>query len=108
MGVPEIPPKEIEEPSPAHLKEVETKDPGSDNSEWDIPEGQTKRRHMRIGVGSTATSWALSDRFDRILPPHRRYLGRSRRTFLVIIAAIFLCLLALIIGLAVGLGHKSK
>jgi hypothetical protein len=43
-----------------------------------------------------------------VLPPHRRYLGRSRRTLLIIVLVAFLCLLALIIGLAVGLGGGSK
>lgn len=110
MGAPEIPPKDIEQPSPAHLKEFETRDPASENSEWDIPEGQSKKRHRLFGVGAGAstTRWALSDRIDRILPPHRRYLGRSRRTFLIVIAVIVVCLLALIIGLAVGLSGGSK
>src|SRR5580700_2048970 len=47
-------------------------------------------------------------RFDALLSPHRRYLGRSRRTFLLIILAIFLCLLALILGLAIGLSRRKS
>lgn len=107
MGAPEIPLKDIEEPSPAHLKEVDTRNTASDEG-WDIPEGQNKRRHKGIGLGASATGWALSDRFDRMLPPHRRYLGRSRRTFLIVVIVIFFALLALIIGLAVGLTSGSK
>lgn len=99
-----IPRKEIEEPSPAHLKEVDTA--RSAESGWDIPEeGQCKKRRINLGAGSTR--WAFSDRFDCILPPHKRYLGRSRRTLLILILVGFFCLLALIIGLAVGLGGSK-
>ncbi|KAI7474518.1 hypothetical protein KC357_g5162 [Hortaea werneckii] len=35
---------------------------------------------------------------DRLLPPQKRYLGLKRKTFLWIILATFLCLIALIIG----------
>jgi hypothetical protein len=102
-----IPRKEIAEPSPAHLKEVDTA--RSTNSEWDIPEeGQSKKKHNYLGAGAGATGWALSDRFNRMLPPHRRYFGRSRRTLLIVILVAFLCLLALIIGLAVGLKSSKK
>ena len=108
MGAPEIPRKDIEEPSPAHLKEAETANTTSDSG-WDLPkEGQSKRRHIHLGIGASATGWALSDRFDRMLPPHRRYFGRSRRTFLIIVLVILLCLLALVIGLAVGLTKGSN
>ena len=101
MSTFQIPRKEIgiTEPSPAHLKEVETA--RSTDSGWEVPEeGQTKRRNIHLGTGAR---WALSDRFDRLLPPHKRYFGRTRRTLLIAILVIFLCLLALIIGLAVGL-----
>jgi hypothetical protein len=102
-----IPRKEIGEPLPAHLKEVDTH--RSVESTWDVPEeGQSKKRRNVFGVGTGATGWALKDRFDRVLPPHRRYLGRSRRTLLIIILVAFVCLLALIIGLAVGLSGGSK
>lgn len=107
MATPVIPRKEIGEPAPVHLKEVDTKD-SSANESWDIPEeGQSRKKH-HLGIGSSATGWALADRFDRLLPPHRRYFGRSRRTFLLILLALFLCLLALIIGLAVGLSKGSN
>ncbi|KAF1925239.1 uncharacterized protein M421DRAFT_15328, partial [Didymella exigua CBS 183.55] len=52
--------------------------------------------------------WALSDCFDRLFVPHKRYLGRSRRTFLIALLVAFICLVALIIGLAVGLSKKSE
>ena len=94
------PPKE---PLPVHTVE-------NSASGWEIPEeGKTKksRRGLRA-IGGTTTGWAISDRFDRLLPPHKRYFGRSRRTLLIAIGVIFLLLLVLIIGLAVGLHKKSK
>jgi hypothetical protein len=102
-----IPRKQIAEPSSAHVKEVDTA--RSADSGSDTPgDGQSKKKHNFLGAGPGATGWALSDRLDRILPPHRRYFGRSRRTLLIIILVAFLCLLALIIGLAVGLSGGSK
>ncbi|KAF2824500.1 hypothetical protein CC86DRAFT_408578 [Ophiobolus disseminans] len=109
MSAHQIPRKEVKAPAPApaHLKEVETAK--SANSSWDIPEeGQSKRRRNHLGAGAGATRWALSDRFDRMLPPHKRYFGRSRRTLLIIVLVVFLCLLALIIGLAAGLSGTKK
>lgn len=50
----------------------------------------------------------MMERFDKVLPAHRTYLGRSRRTFLIILLAAFLCLLALVIGLGVGLSKKHS
>jgi len=103
-----IPRKEIGEPSPAYLKEVTTS--RSFESTWDVDvpeEAQREKKRKFFGAG-TGAGWVLSDRFDRILPPNKRYIGRSRRTLLIIILVAFLCLLALIIGLAVGLSGGSK
>lgn len=99
----ELPRSEAAKPPSAHLKETETIDTVTT---WHMPEqGQGKRRRIHLGAG---TGWSLSDRFDRIIPPHKQYLGRSRRTLLIVIGIAMLCLLALIIGLAVGLSNKSK
>ncbi|KAF1953160.1 hypothetical protein CC80DRAFT_527443 [Byssothecium circinans] len=104
------PPPLPKEPLPAYTSENTTA------PDWDIP-AQSKGRKRGIlgggGIGgrssATRTRWALSNRFDRVLPPHKRYLGRSRRTLLICIAVLFLLLLGLVIGLAVGLaGGKSK
>lgn len=98
-----LPERDVEEPPPAHLKET---GPIDISNTWDVlEEDQGKRRRTYLGAG---TGWAFADHFDRILPPHRRYLGRSRRTFLIAIGIAILCLLALIVGLAVGLSKKSK
>ncbi|KAK6419192.1 hypothetical protein LTR95_017093 [Oleoguttula sp. CCFEE 5521] len=63
-----------------------------------------KRGLRRVGGGGAGVSAKL----DRVLPPHRRYLGMSRKVFLIVLLAVMLALLALIIGLAAGLSHKSK
>lgn len=87
-------------------KPLPVKKEESNAPEWEVPEtGESKR--TKIGTGCMA-GWALSDRFDRLLPPHKRYFGRSRRTLLIAVGVIFLLLLGLIIGLAVGLTKKSK
>lgn len=107
MGTHEIPRKEIGAPSLAHLKEVNTS--RTDSSGWDIPEeGQSKRKNIQLGIRGNATRWAISDRFDRLLPPHKRYFGRSRRAFLIGILVILGCLLAIVIGLGVGLKKGNK
>jgi hypothetical protein len=88
-------------PAPANPKE------NAPASDWDIPEtGDVKR--SRFHFGGASTGWAISDRFDCVLPPYKRYFGRSRRTLLIALAVLFLFLLGLIIGLAVGLTRKSK
>jgi hypothetical protein len=88
------------EPLPVHTQ-------GKQIPGWDIPEDGTPKP-SRLGLGASATGWAISDRFDRLLPSHKRYLGRSRRTFLICLAVISLLLVGLIIGLAVGLTKRSK
>ena len=49
----------------------------------------------------------LRQRFDGFLPQHRTYLGLSRRWFLIAVLCAVLAVLALIIGLAVGLTRDS-
>jgi hypothetical protein len=102
----EVPQRAAEEPAPAQVKELGTSNTATP---WNGPEeGQKNRNGPLFGAGvGTGAGWALSDRFDRILPPHRRYLGLSRRTVLIALLVAFVCLLALIIGLAVGLSKKS-
>jgi hypothetical protein len=95
-----IPRKEVGH-SPVPVK------PETATSTWDVPVDQPKKKYTPFAFGASATGWTLSDRFDRVLPPHRRYCGRSRRTLLLAVLALLLCLLALVIGLAVGLTRKS-
>ncbi|OCL09272.1 hypothetical protein AOQ84DRAFT_397478 [Glonium stellatum] len=76
--------------------------------DWEVPLGEGRKpSRFRIRAGAIGGP-TFTDSFNGILSPHRRYFGRSRRTFLIIIGVIFLLILALIIGLAVGLSHKSQ
>jgi hypothetical protein len=71
-------------------------------------QGQGNKTCFHRGGGPSPTKWALSDRLDRMLPRHKRYCGRSRKTLLIILFVAILCLLALIIGLAAGLSRRKK
>jgi hypothetical protein len=51
---------------------------------------------------------SFSEKFNRVVPPNRKYLGRSRKTLLIVLVAIFLVLIGLIVGLAVGLTIGRK
>ncbi|KAF2650401.1 hypothetical protein K491DRAFT_132004 [Lophiostoma macrostomum CBS 122681] len=90
----------LKEPLSAHTSNKN--DPG-----WDIPDATRASQPSRFRLGGSATGWALSDRIDRLLPAHKRYLGRSRRTFLIGVAVIIIILVGLIIGLSVGLTQKK-
>nr|POE54448.1 allergen asp f 7 like [Quercus suber] len=58
---------------------------------------------------ATHTAFSFRTTFDRILPPHKRYLGRfSRRSFLIILGIMLFGALALTIGLAAGLTVPSS
>jgi hypothetical protein len=80
--------------------------------EWDSNAVQTYK------VGATTTTShtgsraggkaVLQEKFNAILPRSRSYLGLRRRTFLAVLACAILALLALVIGLAVGLTKHSK
>ncbi|KAK0284888.1 hypothetical protein LTR35_000223 [Friedmanniomyces endolithicus] len=91
---------------PAHTiprKEIQIPewDDAAVNKETDAKDGnaQSARAPARVG---------LSSKLDSILPPHRRYLGLSRKVFLIALLAAILALLALVIGLAAGLSARSK
>ncbi|CAD0100176.1 unnamed protein product [Aureobasidium mustum] len=80
--------------------------------EWDSNAVQT----YKAGVTATtshsrnrpATKAVLQEKFNAVLPQSRSYFGLKRRTFLIVLACTVLALLALIIGLAVGLTRHSK
>ncbi|OBT39432.1 hypothetical protein VE00_09833 [Pseudogymnoascus sp. WSF 3629] len=55
----------------------------------------------------TAARPGLKERFDGVMSPNRRYLGRSRRTVLLGILGL-VALLVLVLGLGLGLGLKKK
>ena len=82
-----------------------------EDKEIQIPEWENAAVNNTRSDGAGArhlTKGGLSQRFNSILPPHRRYLGLSRKVFLLVLLAVVLALLALIIGLAVGLSKRSR
>lgn len=79
--------------------------------EFNLPEWETTARH-RGEKQQTAASESVKERawghFNRVMPPHRRYCGLSRKIACIIVLATFLAVLILVIGLAAGLTHRSK
>ena len=65
----------------------------------------TPHKNPGYGYGVYAS---FLDKFDRAVPPNRKYLGRSRRALLIMLAIILLVLIGLIVGLAVGLTLGRK
>lgn len=59
-----------------------------------------------IATTSAASRPGLKERFDGIMSPNRRYLGRSRRTVLLGVLGL-VALLVLVLGLGLGLGLKK-
>ncbi|KEQ86498.1 hypothetical protein D6C78_05026 [Aureobasidium pullulans] len=90
--------------------------PLSDPNTIQIPEWDSNAVHTsKDGVATTSQPGAhhggkavLQEKFNAVLPRSRSYFGLKRRTFLIVVACAFLALLALIIGLAVGLTKHSK
>ena len=81
----------------------------AEEKRYQVPEWE--HTHAREGNDAAKTratpKAAFASKFDAVLPPHRRYVGMSRKVFLWVLLAVILALLALIIGLAVGLS-KSR
>lgn len=50
----------------------------------------------------------LKARFDAVVPPDRRYLGRSRRTLLLGVLGVVVLVLVLVLGLGLGLGLRKN
>ncbi|KAG9676990.1 hypothetical protein KCU99_g2193, partial [Aureobasidium melanogenum] len=79
--------------------------------EWDSNAVQTHKAEVTTshsGHHSAAKAAVLQEKFNAAFPKSRSYLGLKRRTFLIVLACTVLALLALIIGLAVGLTRHSK
>ena len=78
--------------------------------QYEVPEWEHNVANQSNSASKSRTSSkaAFANKFDSILPPHKRYIGLSRKVFLLVLLGIFLALLALIIGLAVGLSSKSR
>ena len=78
------------------------------DKEVEVPEWEHTNGSNSAGLAAQSTKPSLKEKFDTAMPPHKKYLGMKRNIFLLAILAAFLALLALIIGLAVGLTQKSK
>jgi hypothetical protein len=103
-------------PPEQEKKETVIEDSAS-STKQSIPDGeglrekrQTPSRGFLASVTGGSLGSTVSRHLDNFLPPHKKYLNNriSRRTLLLIIGATFILLLALVIGLAVGLSSKSK
>ncbi|TLS23367.1 uncharacterized protein PpBr36_06195 [Pyricularia pennisetigena] len=72
-----------------------------------VPDDDAALAHKEAGQAHYGSNRSHhGNRLDRILPPHKRYLGMRRRVFLLVLAAV-VALLILIVGLAAGLSSRS-
>lgn len=94
-------------PAPAAAQSWQSSVGRSSAEEKAIESGAPYTAPTYVATGTTAPKPGLKERFDGIMPPNRRYLGRSRRT--VLLGALgLLALLILALGLGLGLGLKKK
>ncbi|KAF6217500.1 hypothetical protein HO133_006838 [Letharia lupina] len=80
--------------------------------EFHLPEWETTARHRgekQVQIGKKS---GVKERvflvFDRVMPGHRKYFGFSRKIACIAIFVGLLILLAVILGLAIGLSKKSS
>lgn len=84
------------------------------NNETAVPEWEhiAAKEHGSKQTGDHqargSTKEAFQRKLDAVMPPHRKYIGLRRNVFLLALLAASLALLALIIGLAVGLTKSSR
>ena len=71
-----------------------------------LPEWETTSRHR--GEKRSNVKERAFIIFDRVMPGHRKYCGLSRKIVCIAITTTLLLLLALILGLAIGLSQKSR
>jgi hypothetical protein len=92
---------EIQEPPPVHAKNFKV-------FGWELSAHRpTPPPYSDTTVYASAKP-TMAQRFDKVLPPHRKYLGMRRKLFLIVLSVILVVLLALIIGLSVGLSSGSS
>jgi hypothetical protein len=89
---------DIQQPLPAHPKSVKI-------FGWELSANRAPQG-LSAPVPQTSRP-TLVQRFNRAFPPHKKYFRMSRRVLCIILLGFFLILLALIIGLAVGLTRAS-
>ena len=80
--------------------------------EFHLPEWETTARHRgetRVPTGQkSSVKKRLFLLFESVMPGHRKYFGCSRKIACIIVLVGLLILLALILGLAIGLSKKSR
>lgn len=101
-------------PVPSTAVQPASEPKAADNGIGDIrPQPETSSYENGQAVGSTTQPQTtfkqnFDTQIDRIFPPHRRYCGLSRRIACLVVTALFLVLLALILGLAIGLSLRNR
>ena len=85
------------------------------NEEFHLPEWETTARHRGekpAHTNGTDHKPSVIERgfmvLDRVVPRHRTYFGFSRKIICTVATVAFLVLLALILGLAIGLSKRSR
>lgn len=80
--------------------------------EFHLPEWETTARHRGETRIPTGHKSSVKERvfllFERVMSGHRKYFGFSRKIACIAIFVGLLILLALILGLAIGLSRKSR
>ena len=80
--------------------------------EFHLPEWETTARHRGQKPAHTDHKPSVIERgfivLDRVIPRHRTYCGFSRKIVCIAVLVVFVVLLALILGLAIGLSKKSR
>lgn len=80
--------------------------------EFQLPEWETTARHSGKTQVPTGHKLSIKQRafllFDNVMPAHRRYFGFTRKIACIAILVGLLILLALILGLAIGLSRRSR
>lgn len=74
--------------------------------EGDSTDATMIKRKPLVVAGEQDQPKGFKAKFNTMMPPHRRYLGQSRRTILISVG-VLIALLGIIIGLAVGLIRKG-
>ncbi|WPG99422.1 Hypothetical protein R9X50_00223600 [Acrodontium crateriforme] len=79
--------------------------------DWDDHAVSTSTTTITANHSKSASSFKTKagQKFDAIFPPHKKYFGRfTRKVFLIGVAVMILAVLALVIGLAVGLSSQNN
>ena len=94
----------IAKPAPAHHQHIARKPVGGFDDSANTAAGAGSRSRSRAPFLAPVVA-----RMDRVLPPYRRYCwGRmSRKALLIVIAAAFVTVVAVVVGVAVALSKRS-